>query len=614
MSNPKAYSYIRFSTKAQALGGSLKRQLEMTEELATRHKLELVRSYRDLGISGFSGKNVQSGAFGKFRDAVRSGKIESGSWLIVENFDRISRQNPWDAFSLLAELIGMGIVIATVMPEMVVSRKSDNMGDLYMVIGILMRAHEESKMKSTRGEANWKAKRKSGKPMTAQCPAWLKLKGGEHHPIPERVEWIRKMFEWAAEMGDGSIAAKLNEEGVETWGRGKRKAAKWHSSYIKKILCGTSSGRHVLGEYQPHKMVDEKRMTRFTETRHKSDGEKYTVEVTLEPVPDYFPQIIEDDVWYRAQTARKRHTLLKTGRPSPRVRNLFGGLLKCYCGHSFTYSDKGGGLQYLACSNPKCAHITWPYAEFERVFLDALANLYLQPVAEEEDCQALQLRKQIASAQGRVIELDKSMDELQAEFQPGRGAATRLGKMLDKMEDEAFALRERVSTQQSKLRRLERADRDREAELKAFEGMRDNLGQVPVRSALKAQIGEQVEKVVCWPKRVKRPRKLDLRTAKGREEYAEYIRKNTESFEVKMRDIDWERRVTLKPVEPTQHLRSQAGQIRAQRWASWRASDKVHGVWRDPSETDFIFDMAERAAETEKLMQAEGVEPLDGEY
>jgi hypothetical protein len=38
---PKAYSYIRFSTKRQALGNSLMRQLDRSREYAAKHGLDL---------------------------------------------------------------------------------------------------------------------------------------------------------------------------------------------------------------------------------------------------------------------------------------------------------------------------------------------------------------------------------------------------------------------------------------------------------------------------------------------------------------------------------------------------------------------------------------------
>jgi DNA invertase Pin-like site-specific DNA recombinase len=80
------------STDAQLKGDSLRRQLESSSRYIADNNLELVEDLRDLGVSAFRGANVEYGALGRFIQAVRSGHIPEGSYLIVEAFDRISRQ------------------------------------------------------------------------------------------------------------------------------------------------------------------------------------------------------------------------------------------------------------------------------------------------------------------------------------------------------------------------------------------------------------------------------------------------------------------------------------------------------------------------------------------
>lgn len=51
-----AFSYIRFSSKPQERGDSLRRQVRLARDYATKHDLILdERSYQDLGISAFKG-------------------------------------------------------------------------------------------------------------------------------------------------------------------------------------------------------------------------------------------------------------------------------------------------------------------------------------------------------------------------------------------------------------------------------------------------------------------------------------------------------------------------------------------------------------------------------
>ena len=90
---PKAYSYLRFSTPDQMKGDSFRRQAEMASAYAERHGLDLDEglTFHDLGVSAFRGKNVVEGALGQFISAVNDGRVQPGSYLLVENLDRLSR-------------------------------------------------------------------------------------------------------------------------------------------------------------------------------------------------------------------------------------------------------------------------------------------------------------------------------------------------------------------------------------------------------------------------------------------------------------------------------------------------------------------------------------------
>jgi len=74
---PKAYSYVRFSTKRQAKGDSLQRQLDLSRKYAAEHDLDLQeKSYEDLGVSAFDRANVITGSLSAFIQAAESGVIE----------------------------------------------------------------------------------------------------------------------------------------------------------------------------------------------------------------------------------------------------------------------------------------------------------------------------------------------------------------------------------------------------------------------------------------------------------------------------------------------------------------------------------------------------------
>jgi DNA invertase Pin-like site-specific DNA recombinase len=100
---PRAYSYVRFSTPDQMKGDSLRRQTSAAEEYAERHGLILDTdlTFRDLGVSGFRGRNAEDGRLADFLAAVQTGTVHRGSYLLVENLDRISRQSARKAFRVL---------------------------------------------------------------------------------------------------------------------------------------------------------------------------------------------------------------------------------------------------------------------------------------------------------------------------------------------------------------------------------------------------------------------------------------------------------------------------------------------------------------------------------
>jgi DNA invertase Pin-like site-specific DNA recombinase len=107
---PKAYSYLRMSTELQLKGDSRRRQIEASRAYAEAHGLDLTEDaeLEDIGISAFKGANVREGALGRFLDAVKSGRIKPGSFLLVESLDRLSREQVLTAQSLFLSIIQAG--------------------------------------------------------------------------------------------------------------------------------------------------------------------------------------------------------------------------------------------------------------------------------------------------------------------------------------------------------------------------------------------------------------------------------------------------------------------------------------------------------------------------
>jgi DNA invertase Pin-like site-specific DNA recombinase len=359
----KAYSYVRFSTRDQIKGDSLRRQTEAAAAWCKRNGVALQESYRDLGVSAFKGKNVETGALSEFLTLVRNGRIEKGSYLIVESLDRVSRDKTMDALDLFSSIGKAGIVIVTLSDGQVYDREKINDNPMQLVISltVMMRANEESKIKSMRVAAAWESKRNNAdkQKLTGRCVAWLELSPdrSRFEPIPERVSVVRRIFDMAAKgHGANSITKTLQRENLPTFGR----ASGWHVSYVKKII----DNRAVLGEFTP-----------FT-SRTKS-GKR---EACGEAVQGYYPAVVKRETFATVQQLRK-------ARPSYNGRsgfNVFSHLAYDAQGKTMVYvnKDRKKGWHYLVSAAAllgKAPYHAWKYDEFLALFLLICQQAALAP-------------------------------------------------------------------------------------------------------------------------------------------------------------------------------------------------------------------------------------------
>jgi len=93
------------STEAQLKGDSERRQREASTAYAVRHDLELQELETETA-SAFRGGNAEFGPLRDFLIAAKERKVSRGSVLIIESFDRLSRQNVMKALLPLTDIIG----------------------------------------------------------------------------------------------------------------------------------------------------------------------------------------------------------------------------------------------------------------------------------------------------------------------------------------------------------------------------------------------------------------------------------------------------------------------------------------------------------------------------
>jgi DNA-binding CsgD family transcriptional regulator len=184
------------------------------------------------------------------------------------------------------------------------------------------------------------------------CPGWLELSEDRTSfvYVPERAAIVRKIFELSiAGLGGYTIAKWLNSKKVPPFGP----STKWDQSTIHNLL----SNRATIGENLPGK--------------HRK-----RVVVKIDPVPYYYPAVIEESLFEAAQEARRQNLLSGRGRKGRFITNLFAGLPTCsYC-HSPVKFHSNGAAKSLICSTvlerSGCCRMGWTYQNFENSFFDSL--------------------------------------------------------------------------------------------------------------------------------------------------------------------------------------------------------------------------------------------------
>jgi DNA invertase Pin-like site-specific DNA recombinase len=376
---PLAYSYLRYSTPGQSEGDSVRRQTDLRDAWLKKHpEVRLDTSLRmiDAGVSGFKGEHRKNKkhALASFLDLVERGRVTAGSYLIVENLDRLSREHPLKVVGLVAGLVNAGIKVVQLEPENTFTADMDE-GTMFMLLCGSIRGHSESKRKSSLCGGAWMEKKKNardkGTPYGKMCPAWLELAGDRYRVKEDAARAVRMAFELcAAGHGTLGILRRLAAAGVGPIGTG----GAWHRSYLKKLLGNVA----VLGTYQP--------MKGSRQRDRVPDGD---------PIEGYYPAIVSESLWAAAQGAmgRRREDTGKGGRPARRRCLPFSGLLYDALGGSKLQVCGTGRYSYLCPAAaiqraPGALWRTFPLPSFTEGVLSMLrelssSSLFADPGAEK---------------------------------------------------------------------------------------------------------------------------------------------------------------------------------------------------------------------------------------
>lgn len=307
----KVFSYLRFSDPRQAIGSSADRQLAYAATWAAKQGMELdaTLTLKDEGLSAYHQRHVTQGALGVFLRAIEDGRIASGSVLVVEGLDRLSRAEPIQAQAQLAQIINAGITVVTASDGREYNRaglKAQPMDLVYSLL-VMIRAHEESDTKSKRVKAairrqceGWISGSFRGLIRNGKDPQWLRWSDQGWELIPERVNAVRRALElYQQGLGAGRAAIVMHQEGFELSSLGV-------------------SGQQVYRLIKLPALRGAKRLS--------VDGEDYMLE-------EYYPRILTDAEWAELQhLAGQRHRRRGAGE----IPGIITGIGVAYCGYCGT--------------------------------------------------------------------------------------------------------------------------------------------------------------------------------------------------------------------------------------------------------------------------------------
>lgn len=307
---PLAISYVRFSSIRQYSSNSIERQQLLIAEWLTANPDYTLSDlkFQDLAKSGYHGEHVkEGGGFRKLLGAIEAGAIKAGDVVLVEAIDRTGRMETVDMLDLLTPILKAGISLITLDDGHVYNRDSCNGSHIYLLIGKIQTANQQSARLSNLTSLSYKLRRTkalAGTQVKRWTPVWLTTDGAVIDRIAKHVKTAFELY--TAGVGKATISVRMRETGepelatcsgptVEGWLRNKTAIGYWND------------------------------------------------------IPNAYPAIIEPELFVLAQQRGKD---AKTTRPSKTAKHMLVGLVKCgHCGGNYIMQNKDGRPHSMRCLN-----------------------------------------------------------------------------------------------------------------------------------------------------------------------------------------------------------------------------------------------------------------------
>lgn len=307
-----AYMYVRFSTKRQEEGDSIRRQLDKAKHWCQMKGVTLSeQTFEDLGVSAFK-EGGKRPALSDMLSCIKQGTIPVGSYVLLEDTDRLTRRGFKHALDLLYELVEH-VYVVMLSSGMVYDKT--NSAQLASALPLLLDA-DRGRMESERKSVLIKSAKKKirdNNEVSGKLVFWM-TKTSEGVELNGFAKVIRRMIDMRIQgFSCQKIAKVLNLEG-ELNMNGKP----WGASTIIRSL----NSRCIYGAKEYMEM---------------KDGEMVTSKIAA----NVFPAVATQDEWEIVRTKA-------SGKGKATRTSMFSGLLRCMkCGrHLMTRRAKHNGKMY----------------------------------------------------------------------------------------------------------------------------------------------------------------------------------------------------------------------------------------------------------------------------
>ncbi|MDI1333231.1 recombinase family protein [Pseudomonas sp.] len=477
----KCFPYVRFSSTRQEDGSTRTRQNELIDAFVTKHGLDVDRHLEDAGTSAHRGKNAGAeGVLGQFLRQVRMGEIDKGSYLLIENFDRLSRDKIVRSNKIFTDLLYAGIKIVILDKNKIYDAENLDFGDWISALVEFERANAESERKSDFSSKAWKFNRekmRNGEIVTKKVPGWLKVENNAFVIDYLKVERINTLFKLSLSKGLQEATREYNDLYSE-------KLAIHQTQYLL-------SNRKLIGEHSPQKI-------------HYDDAGQLKRKDEGDPIPNYYPAVVDEKLFYQVQEVIKARRPF-AGRYSGQRYNVFRDLILCFhCNGTMRYMNKGE-RDYFLCTNSmtgKC-HIPANYGQLSirgkklfGLFFAFTDGLNVSALLEE-NTQAEELKAETMKMKAKRDQITSRLEDFKAEVKTmimdGKTIPSTYNELISDLESNRTHIDQELEQKTKELDQIYMSE-------KSFSGLKDN----DIASIIYDRSEESVEKRVRYNNELKK--------------------------------------------------------------------------------------------------------------